>query len=432
MLRRRPFPRVSLKPELLETRNLLTGSAVAPMLSAATGSAAPSGPVAVGDVNGSLAFLAVVHRDLAARNYDVLIYHYNEPTTPGTTGSFVLIQTLATDVPVGAGVSIAFGDVNGDTLPDLAIAGPSGKGAMAVDIFSGSQGSTGAQYSRAASGKVIGMTSGGGVRGGGLALGDVNGDGTPDVILTNGTQVGFFLSNGQGGYSSGPVVANPFLPFEDSAKSAPAFTVADVTGDGHLDLVTGLGSEGEFLYSQINLGPSPVATAASSPFGTVFSIAIQSNGTSSPGIAVSDQVQPNDKKGDGDNDGDDQGHAVVISQIAVVPTGNPGGADLIALTGNHVQAGLGGQVLTPTGGAMPTFTWSGADIPRQFANSPLFVGDLDGDGTEDRELFTITSRKQGGTQTYAAVDMFLYIDEQEGGGDGEEKEAHGESIIGDY
>ena len=129
--------------------------------------------------------------------------------------------------------SVAVGDFNGDGKADLAVANECPEincNTGAVSVLLGNGDGT---FQAARS------YSSGGYEAYAIAVGDVNNDGKADLIVTNGCQspnhcangvVGVLLGNGDGtfqsaqSYSSGGVVAS-------------SVAIADVNGDGNLDLV---------------------------------------------------------------------------------------------------------------------------------------------------------------------------------------------------
>jgi hypothetical protein len=121
---------------------------------------------------------------------------------------------------------MALADLNGDGKLDLAIACHD---SYHVTILLG-DGRGG--FTRAASSPVV-MKNGQHPHTHGLAIGDVNGDGHPDLITVNSddNDVSVALNNGRGGFTLAP--RGPF----PVGKSPYPATLADVNGDGHLDVI---------------------------------------------------------------------------------------------------------------------------------------------------------------------------------------------------
>ncbi|MEM7202229.1 MAG: VCBS repeat-containing protein [Planctomycetota bacterium] len=77
-----------------------------------------------------------------------------------------------------------------------------------------------------------------------VAVGDVDGDGTPDLLLgTNGPNA-LYLNDGRGGFAASPAGRLP-----DNADLTGAAVIGDVDGDGDLDLIAGNSSG---FYGQQN------------------------------------------------------------------------------------------------------------------------------------------------------------------------------------
>lgn len=107
------------------------------------------------------------------------------------------------------------------------------------------------------------------------ALGDIDGDGTPEAVIgKEDGRLHYFRSNGTAeapSYTDQGSFLNPFDLVEVDTFAGP--TLADVDGDGDLDLVIGSGGDGELAYYE-NTGTSsaPVfeeRTGEASPFSGI-------------------------------------------------------------------------------------------------------------------------------------------------------------------
>jgi FG-GAP-like repeat len=124
-----------------------------------------------------------------------------------------------------------------------------------------------------------------------VALGDINGDGKPDVVAAHNDdgRVTILLGDGKGGFKSAP--HSPV----DLGSRAWGLVVTDVNGDGKADLVA---ATGETVRVLLGDGHGSFAAAPGSPFpagkGTWRLVVADLNGDGKPDIAAtsveSDQV----------------------------------------------------------------------------------------------------------------------------------------------
>ncbi len=165
----------------------------------------------------------------------------------------------APSYPAGGNAAVAVGDFNGDGIPDLAAAGSGG-----VSVLLGNGDGSFQNPVHYATGDGASF----------VVVGDVNGDGIPDLIVANtgsrqgGTTVSVLLGNGDGSFQP---------PQDYTVGAGPSFlALGDLNGDGIPDLVVVntprlmsstvsvlLGNgDGSFQSPQtIDAGPQPVTVA---------------------------------------------------------------------------------------------------------------------------------------------------------------------------
>jgi hypothetical protein len=138
---------------------------------------------------------------------------------------------MAYDPHFTGGVNVAVGDVNGDGIPDI-VTGPGAGGGPDVRVFDGKTDQLTREF-MAYDPRFLGGVS--------VAVADVNADGFKDIITGAGPGGGPQVDVFSGKDST---VLRSFYAY------APAFTggvfVAggDVNGDGHADIITGAGAGG--------------------------------------------------------------------------------------------------------------------------------------------------------------------------------------------
>lgn len=140
----------------------------------------------------------------------------------------------AASYTVGLGASgLAVGDLTGDGIPDVAVSnGQSGSVSLLAGDGTGALGDAGT------------YTTGTGPSG--VAIADLNGDGHADLAVSNGSgnSVSVLLGNGSGGFAAATTWAAPYL--------ASGVAAGDVNGDGRLDLVVPTFSGGTVAVLQRN------------------------------------------------------------------------------------------------------------------------------------------------------------------------------------
>jgi hypothetical protein len=254
-------------------------------------------------------------------------------------------QSLFSIQPYGASftgsVRVAVGDLNGDGVPDIITAPGSTTGtALGVRVFNGVNG---APFPGSLGSGIFpfGSSYKAGIE---VAVGDVNGDGTPDIVVgadsvsanpqvhvINGL-TGTNFSNWLGGFS----------PYTGTTFGGVRVAVGDVNGDGKADVITspGAGAPTVKVYN---------AAAATLATGLIKSFAAYTTNVAG-GVFVAA----------GDLDGN--GRAEIITGAAANPNGQV-----------RIFNGTTGQVLRSL-----TLTGTGLSGPARVA-----VGDINGDGRLD-------------------------------------------------
>ncbi len=176
-----------------------------------------------------------------------------EPATvrvyDGATGAELVAGGIAVfERTFAGGLNVAAGDFTGDGKADIVVSADTGGGPR-VQVLDAAQFQAGADPTR---GKVLADFLGiedsnfrGGTR---VAVGDVNGDKTPDVIVSagkgGGPRVAIFDGKSVGPGVSPYRVVGDFFVFESALRNGASVAVGDVDGDGKADLVAGAGDGG--------------------------------------------------------------------------------------------------------------------------------------------------------------------------------------------
>jgi predicted nucleotidyltransferase len=204
--------------------NTTATAATPPSFAAKSDFATGDGPgsVAMGDVNGDgKPDLAVAN--LSSNTVSLLL---NTTATGAATASFTVKSDFATGDGPG---SVAMGDVNGDGMPDLAVGNSSFASFSVSVLLNTTAAGAGAASFAAKSDFATGNRSGS------VALGDVNGDGKPDMAVANrdSANVSLLLNT----TAAGAATAS-FADRKDFATGSQphAVVLGDVNGDGKPDM----------------------------------------------------------------------------------------------------------------------------------------------------------------------------------------------------
>src|SRR6476469_6564751 len=286
-----------------------------------------SGPnlVSIGDINGD------GKPDLATANFNSASLLLNTTATGATTPTFAPQVDLITGVAV-RGISI--GDFNGDGKPDLALANIN-ENSVSILLNTIPTGATSPTFVPQGSFAT-------GLNPGAISIGDINGDGKPDLAVANSSEnsVSILLNTTPTG--AAPLTFASPVPFPTSSFPF-SVSIGDINGDGKPDLAT---ANRDNSTASILLNTTP--TGASTPtFATKLDF---TTGNSPQSVSIGDI------NGDGKPD------------LAVANAGSNTASILLNTTA--------------TGAATPTFA---TQVPFATGTNPasISIGDFNSDGKPD-------------------------------------------------
>lgn len=257
---------------------------------------------------------------------------------------------IYTDVPMDNNGNTAFpllnspGDVNGDGLPDLILTQQ--KGAANQVLLSDGHG-----------GFQLGAATPAGQNDAQVLLADINGDGVPDQLLANGPQV--LLGTGR----------DQFGPLQDDSVSTypgSGCVFHDMEANGHLDAVcvgTQMESDPNVQNQTFPSGPSALTVLHGNADGSFNTTPLVTQTYGTAAVSFS-------------------GEAALVAPIAVYDANGDGVPDVLAQSQADMAMLLGGTGLTFQ---TPRYYVIGTP-PGSPAGSPQFVqlvADMNGDGLPD-------------------------------------------------
>ncbi|OWK43777.1 choice-of-anchor Q domain-containing protein [Fimbriiglobus ruber] len=204
---------------------------------------------------------AVVRTALADVNGDG-VPDYIGVTGPGVQNQVVIIdgktqQILASFSPFEAtftgGLYVAAADLNGDGKADVIIT-PDQTGGPVVAVYDGAKLASGIANNTALGqpaqiDRFLGINDPNFRGGARVAAGDINGDGTPDLVVSagfgGGPRVAIYNGKSVAAGTAAPAELVPdFFAFESLLRNGVYVAVGDVNGDGKADLIVGGGPGG--------------------------------------------------------------------------------------------------------------------------------------------------------------------------------------------
>ncbi len=279
---------------------------------------------------------------------------YAPTKTTLTTADFLAKIDFTTG---GQPSSVAIGDLDGDGKPDLAVANTSSISGNSVSVFRNT--STSGSIATSSFATRVNFTTGTGSQPQSVAIGDLDGDGKPDLVTANGGNGANSVSVFHNTSTSGSIGTSSFATKVDFATGTTPVSVAigDLDGDGKLDLaVANFGTGGNSISVFRNTSTS--GSISTSSFATKVDFA---TGTAPISVAI------------GDLDGDGK------PDLAVANLGT--GVNTVSVLRNTSTSGSIG-----TSSFADKIDFTAGTQPRSIA-----IGDLDGDGKPDLAVANLTS-----------------------------------------
>jgi hypothetical protein len=289
------------------------------------------------------------------------------PALSGTsTTSVKPLLGKGVDYATGAApIGVAPGDFNGDGNVDLATVNSLGSISILLGQGDGTFGAATVIPVGAPTDQLAG-----------IAVGDFNGDGTPDIAVVDKTadEVWVLLGDGHGGFGA---------PTADAVGLAPtAIATGDFNGDGHLDLAVtdSMGNDVSVLLNNGSGGFGAATQYAVGPDPDAIVVA-DFNRDGTPDIAVANYGRGTVSilMGNGSGGFATQTQALAVTHAFALAAGDfnsDGAPDLVVTSGTSAAA----RVLFNIGGH---FGRASVTVTLPFIATGVVTGDFNGDGFED-------------------------------------------------
>lgn len=289
--------------------------------------------------------------------------------SPGTInpGSFAAGVTFATGrSPWG----ITSADIDGDGRSDLLVAN---NGSSTFSVFRNT--ATSGSISSSSFAARVDFTTGSAPKD--IASGDLNGDGKPDVAITNNAAASF--SSFRNTAVAGTINAASFDAKNDFATSTSPTCIAinDADGDNKPDVIVSNNASNSVSVFRNNPQPLPPAVTSVSPNSAIPGTTVTINGSNFNATAASNTVYFGATKA-----------AVTGGSTSALTVTVPAGATLGPVSVLNTSQLCAGQQLYPfiptfnNGGNLSAFT-SKVDLATGTNPSGIATGDIDGDGKAD-------------------------------------------------
>jgi uncharacterized OB-fold protein len=362
------------------TISFATGSTVS------VGASSPIG-VVIGDLDGN------GKPDVATSNGSGASITILSNTT-STAGTITFASAYQITMTGASPIRIVMGDLNNDGKQDLAVADNNTRLAIVENTYT--------TVGTPAFGAPVYYAANALSRG--IAIGDLNGDGLPDLAVSNGNHASVSVYTNLG--KTGTIDATSFTSKQDFLVGATpqSVAIADVTGDGRP----------EIMVASENLGGVSVLNALPSPPGIV-NFTPKSGATGSSGSTTVTITGSNFNTTSANNTVRfGTAPAAILSGTATQLTVTaPAGATWGPVSVANTTTGVTGYSYGTANPFIPTFSFGGtidfaSKVDRTTGTNPqsVAIGDLDGDGKPD---IVVANNGATGASANTGVSVFRNI-----------------------